>query len=212
VGACFRIPQRSANIPARCTSRRFTKAKRFSDQKLRIGETVAAVMSSPMGVGCPSPSSVGPELPYRPGHHDWVASIRAGHLRSTCSAVRDHGRRPSGAASAWRHGRAAGLVKLLALASGHWEHREQVIEALWPHLPPEGGKRNLTCRSLVLIYSQLSGEAHRLSCLPDVTTLVFIDLHEILGIGLVNANLAVLRPDRYGSTCCSSASSSSDAG
>jgi hypothetical protein len=66
-------------------------------------------------------------------------------------------------ASAWRHRRAAGLVKLLALASGHWEHREQVIEALWPHLPPEGGKRNLTCRSLVLIYSQQSGEAHRLS-------------------------------------------------
>jgi hypothetical protein len=54
-----------------------------------------------------------------------------------------------------------------------------VIEALWPHLPPEGGKRNLTCRSLVLIYSQQSGEAHRLSCLPDVTTLVFIDLNEI---------------------------------
>jgi DNA-binding SARP family transcriptional activator len=46
-------------------------------------------------------------------------------------------------AAAWRHRRAAGLVKLLALASGHREHREQVIEALWPHLPPEGGERNL---------------------------------------------------------------------
>jgi hypothetical protein len=32
-------------------------------------------------------------------------------------------------ACAWRHRRAAGLVKVLALASGHREHREQVIEA-----------------------------------------------------------------------------------
>ena len=46
-------------------------------------------------------------------------------------------------ASAWRHRRAAGLVKLLALAAGHRVHREQVIEALWPHLPPGGGERNL---------------------------------------------------------------------
>lgn len=46
-------------------------------------------------------------------------------------------------APAWRHRRAAGLVKLLALASGHRLHREQVIEALWPHLPLEGGERNL---------------------------------------------------------------------
>ena len=46
-------------------------------------------------------------------------------------------------ASAWRHRRAAGLVKLLALASGHRVHREQLIEALWPQLPPVGGERNL---------------------------------------------------------------------
>jgi len=46
-------------------------------------------------------------------------------------------------ATAWRHRRAAGLVKLLALASGHRLHRDQVIEALWPHLPLEGGERNL---------------------------------------------------------------------
>ena len=46
-------------------------------------------------------------------------------------------------ASAWRHRRAAGLVKLLALASAHRVHREHVIEALWPHLPPGRGERNL---------------------------------------------------------------------
>jgi DNA-binding SARP family transcriptional activator len=46
-------------------------------------------------------------------------------------------------APAWRHRRAAGLVKLLALASGNRVHRGQVIEAFWPHLAPEGGERNL---------------------------------------------------------------------
>jgi DNA-binding SARP family transcriptional activator len=46
-------------------------------------------------------------------------------------------------AQAWHHRRAAGLVKLLALASGHRVHREQVVEALWSHLPPVGGERNL---------------------------------------------------------------------
>ncbi len=46
-------------------------------------------------------------------------------------------------APAWRHRRAASLVKLLALASGHRVNRGQVIEALWPHLSPEGGERNL---------------------------------------------------------------------
>jgi DNA-binding SARP family transcriptional activator len=51
-------------------------------------------------------------------------------------------RRPVPAA-AWRHRKAAGLVKLLALAPGNRLHREQVIEALWPHLPPEAGDRNL---------------------------------------------------------------------
>ena len=38
-------------------------------------------------------------------------------------------------AQVWHHRRAASLLKLLALASGHHVHREQVIEALWPHLP-----------------------------------------------------------------------------
>jgi DNA-binding SARP family transcriptional activator/tetratricopeptide (TPR) repeat protein len=46
-------------------------------------------------------------------------------------------------ATAWRHRKAAGLVKLLALASGNRLHREQVIESLWPHLSPDAGDRNL---------------------------------------------------------------------
>ena len=37
------------------------------------------------------------------------------------------------AAEGWSRRQAAALVKVLALAPGHRLHREQVIEALWPH-------------------------------------------------------------------------------
>jgi DNA-binding SARP family transcriptional activator len=40
-------------------------------------------------------------------------------------------------ANAWRHRRAADLIKLLALAPGHRLHREQVMDTLWPDLPPD---------------------------------------------------------------------------
>jgi len=39
-------------------------------------------------------------------------------------------------AAAWRLRRAAGLVKLLALAPGHRLHRDQALEALWPGADP----------------------------------------------------------------------------
>lgn len=47
------------------------------------------------------------------------------------------------AAGAWRHRRAADLVKLLALTPGHRLHREELIEALWPDLRPQAGAANL---------------------------------------------------------------------
>ncbi len=43
----------------------------------------------------------------------------------------------------WRLRKAAGLVKLLALAPHHRLHREQVIEALWPDLAPRSAANNL---------------------------------------------------------------------
>ena len=46
-------------------------------------------------------------------------------------------------AAAWRRSKAAGLVKLLALAPGHRLHREQVMEALWPELAPAAAAANL---------------------------------------------------------------------
>jgi DNA-binding SARP family transcriptional activator len=47
------------------------------------------------------------------------------------------------AASAWEHRRAEDLVKLLALAPGHRLTRDEVVEALWPHLGAKAGVGNL---------------------------------------------------------------------
>jgi DNA-binding SARP family transcriptional activator len=47
------------------------------------------------------------------------------------------------AASAWEHRRAEDLVKLLALSPGHRLTRDEVVEALWPHLGARAGVANL---------------------------------------------------------------------
>jgi predicted ATPase/DNA-binding SARP family transcriptional activator/DNA-binding CsgD family transcriptional regulator len=44
---------------------------------------------------------------------------------------------------AWRLRKAAGLVKLLALAPGHRLHRERAMELLWPDLDPKAAANNL---------------------------------------------------------------------
>jgi len=46
-------------------------------------------------------------------------------------------------ASAWTHGRARDLVKLLALAPGHRLPRERVLDDLWPTLGIDAGMANL---------------------------------------------------------------------
>ena len=45
--------------------------------------------------------------------------------------------------SVWRLRKGRELVKLLALASGHRLHREQIIDALWPDLDPAAATNNL---------------------------------------------------------------------
>jgi predicted ATPase/DNA-binding SARP family transcriptional activator/DNA-binding CsgD family transcriptional regulator len=47
------------------------------------------------------------------------------------------------AEDAWRLKKAASLVKLLALSSNHRLHREQAMEALWPHLGRRAASNNL---------------------------------------------------------------------
>jgi DNA-binding SARP family transcriptional activator/tetratricopeptide (TPR) repeat protein len=46
-------------------------------------------------------------------------------------------------AGRWPGRRSAELIQLLALAEGHALLRDQVIDALWPHLDPEAGAANL---------------------------------------------------------------------
>jgi predicted ATPase/DNA-binding SARP family transcriptional activator len=46
-------------------------------------------------------------------------------------------------ATIWRQRRAAGVVKLLALETGHWLHREQLLDILWPDLDTEDASNNL---------------------------------------------------------------------
>ncbi|HEX2117879.1 MAG TPA: hypothetical protein VHF91_01730, partial [Acidimicrobiales bacterium] len=46
-------------------------------------------------------------------------------------------------AGAWKSRRAAQLVALLALAPNHRLASEQVMDALWPDLPPEAARANL---------------------------------------------------------------------
>src|SRR5262245_48361633 len=47
------------------------------------------------------------------------------------------------AASVWRRSRARQLVALVALSPAHRLHREQVMDALWPALPPSAAAANL---------------------------------------------------------------------
>src|SRR3954468_23121307 len=45
--------------------------------------------------------------------------------------------------TAWRLKKARELVKLLALARGHWLHREQAMDVLWRDRPPAAAANNL---------------------------------------------------------------------
>src|SRR5918995_1449275 len=45
--------------------------------------------------------------------------------------------------SAWRLRKAASLIKLLSLASGHRMHREQAVDLLWPELGKRAASNNL---------------------------------------------------------------------
>ena len=83
-------------------------------------------------------------------------------------------------ADAWRHKRAAELVKMLALANGRRLHREQVMDALWPDLSPEQAAANL--RKAVHFARRTLGSDEAIRTEGDVVTLfrgvdVAIDVH-----------------------------------
>lgn len=86
----------------------------------------------------------------------------------------------------WSLRKAGSLVKLLSLAPGHRLHREQVMDALWPDLPPKSAANNLhrtlhaarrtfgpdAARSLLVLRDE------RLSLCPDGEVLVDVGAFE----------------------------------
>lgn len=82
---------------------------------------------------------------------------------------------------AWRHRRAAELVKLLSLAPGHRLHREQVMDTLWPELAPEAAASNLR-KAVHFARRALGSEAgigtdqQMITLLPSATD--FVDVEE----------------------------------
>lgn len=93
--------------------------------------------------------------------------------------------------SSWRLQKARSLVKLLALASSHQMHREQVMELLWPDLEPEAAANNLyyalhvARRALAgergrspSVANVLRFEQHVLSLHPAVSLWIDVDVFE----------------------------------
>jgi DNA-binding SARP family transcriptional activator len=62
---------------------------------------------------------------------------------------------------AWRQGRAAALVKLLAISPRHRLSRERLIEALWPGVSPDAGGANV--RKAVHFARRALGREHALA-------------------------------------------------
>lgn len=74
------------------------------------------------------------------------------------------------AESAWRHTRAAQLVKILALAAGRRMHREELIESLWPDFDADSGAANL--RKAILFARAALGSAESVRRLGPMVALL----------------------------------------
>ena len=68
-------------------------------------------------------------------------------------------------AGAWRRSKAAGLVKLLALAPAHRLHRERAMEALWPELGADAAAANLR---KAVHYARRAVDASLIASIGDV--------------------------------------------
>jgi DNA-binding SARP family transcriptional activator len=72
-------------------------------------------------------------------------------------------------ARAWQHRRGADLVKLLALATRHRLHREQVMESLWPDLGAEAAAANL--RKAIHFARRALGESEAIGTVGEMVVL-----------------------------------------
>jgi DNA-binding SARP family transcriptional activator len=80
----------------------------------------------------------------------------------------------------WRNRRAADVVKLLALERDHQLHREQIMESLWPDLPPDAAGANLRkavhyARRALGTENAIRAEAGMLALWPEAAVDVDLD-------------------------------------
>jgi DNA-binding SARP family transcriptional activator len=78
-------------------------------------------------------------MEYRRGGGTGVADLRIELLGGFRVTVGGH----VVAEETWRRRKPASVLKLLALAPGHRLHREQLMDVLWPQLPPAAAAANL---------------------------------------------------------------------
>jgi DNA-binding SARP family transcriptional activator len=112
-------------------------------------------------------------------------------------------------AGAWRHKRAAELVKILALADSHRLHCEHVMDLLWPDLAPEAAAANLRkavhfARASLGTAAAISRTGGMLELCPDgqlsVDAIAFEAAARAGQIGALDAYQGDLLPeDRYAS-------------
>jgi DNA-binding SARP family transcriptional activator len=98
-------------------------------------------------------------------------------------------------AHAWQQRRACELVKLLALAPRHRLQREQVIDALWPDLPPDAGAANLRkaahhARATLGSKEAVVLRGGQVSLWPDAELVVDADRFETEGTLALRAGVA----------------------
>ncbi len=83
----------------------------------------------------------------------------------------------------WSRRKAKALVKLLALQRGRSLHREQVVDALWPDLEPEGAANNLhkTLHHLRTVFAERDAPPAAIAIAGDLVTLArdaWVDIDE----------------------------------
>jgi DNA-binding SARP family transcriptional activator len=110
-------------------------------------------------------------------------------------------------ADAWRHKRAAELVKILGLADTHRLHSEQITDLLWPDLAPDAVASNLRkavhfARASLGAVSAISRSGAMLELCPDgqlrVDAVSFEAAARAGQIGALDAYQGELLPeDRY---------------
>jgi DNA-binding SARP family transcriptional activator/tetratricopeptide (TPR) repeat protein len=100
--------------------------------------------------------------------------------------------------TAWQRRQASALVKILALASGHRLHREQVLDLLWPDDPPAEAAPRLHkaahyARRAIGLPNAIVLRGEQVLLCPDDDTTVDVDAFDALADGDPRRALALYR-------------------